>query len=109
MSSNQTLDAIRDQHESIYFITKGATLDGTESSDNTISGPGQLALVAYNLGKPSDLTLLSNGEIMPVMPTIPIIAQTVLCALAAPSIFSVTAIVFEKHRKAALGIGERIQ
>ncbi|KAL3534886.1 hypothetical protein ACH5RR_003347 [Cinchona calisaya] len=42
------------------------------------------------------------------MPTMPILAQPVPCASIAASIFSVTAITSEQHRKAALGTGERI-
>ncbi|KAL3502471.1 hypothetical protein ACH5RR_036920 [Cinchona calisaya] len=94
----------------IHFITEGATLDGPESSNNTISGPSQFELVACNLGKPYDLTPLSNAEKrLAVMPTTPIFAQPVLRAPAIPSTFSVTIIASKQHRKAALGIRERIQ
>ncbi|KAL3513689.1 hypothetical protein ACH5RR_026406 [Cinchona calisaya] len=85
-------------------------MDGSTSSDNTISGPNQFELVACNLGKHSDLIPFSNVEKkLPVMPTTPILAQPVSFASIVASIFSVIAITSEQHRKTALGIGERIQ
>ncbi|KAL3522971.1 hypothetical protein ACH5RR_015805 [Cinchona calisaya] len=95
---------------SIHFIMEGATLDGPGSSDNTNLGPNQFELVTRNLGKPYDLIPFSNIEKrLPMMPTTPILTQPIPCALIAASIFSITAITSEQHRKAALGIGERIQ
>ncbi|KAL3519107.1 hypothetical protein ACH5RR_021696 [Cinchona calisaya] len=82
---------------------EGATLDGSESNDNTVSGPSQFQLVACNMGKPSDLTPFSIVEKrLPAMPTIPVLAQPILCAPTTSSIFSVTTIVSEQHRKATL-------
>ncbi|KAL3524576.1 hypothetical protein ACH5RR_012948 [Cinchona calisaya] len=77
---NQSPDTIGDRFGSIHFIVEGATLDGPESKKR-----------------------------VPVMPTTGIFAQPVLHELAAPSIFNVSAIAFEQHRKATLSIGERIQ
>ncbi|KAL3522746.1 hypothetical protein ACH5RR_015580 [Cinchona calisaya] len=92
------------------FSWRPHNIVGSESSDNTISGPNQFELVAHNPGKPSDVTSFSNMEKrLLVMPTMPVLAQPVLCAQIAPSIFSVIAIASEQHCKAALGIGERIQ
>ncbi|KAL3499965.1 hypothetical protein ACH5RR_039058 [Cinchona calisaya] len=81
--------------------TRGSTLDGPESSDNTILGPSQFELVAHNLGKPSDVTpffkcgkeAACNVDVTPFLNVEK----------------SVTTIMSEQHYKAALGIGERIQ
>ncbi|KAL3510522.1 hypothetical protein ACH5RR_029923 [Cinchona calisaya] len=95
---------------SIHFITEGATLDGPKSNENTVSCPSQFELVALNLGRPSDLTPFSNAEKrLPVMPTMPIFAQSTRGAPVVPSIFSISAITSEQHHKAVVGIRERIQ
>ncbi|KAL3535109.1 hypothetical protein ACH5RR_003570 [Cinchona calisaya] len=92
------------------FYRKCATLDGPESNDNTISGLNQFELVARNVGKPSNVTPFSNMEKrLPVMPTMHVLAQPVLCAPTMPFIFSVTSIASEQHLKTDLGIGEKIQ
>ncbi|KAL3507475.1 hypothetical protein ACH5RR_032857 [Cinchona calisaya] len=108
-SSNHTLDAIGDQLGSIHFIAEGTTLDGPKSNDDTISDPRQFELDARNLGKPFDVAPFSNVEKrLLVMPTMPFLAQPVLCTPTAPSIFSVTAITSEQHRKLALDRSRRL-
>ncbi|KAL3507148.1 hypothetical protein ACH5RR_032530 [Cinchona calisaya] len=101
--------AIKDQLGSIHFIAEGAALDGSESTDNTISSSSQFELVERNLEKPSELTSLLNVEKrLPICPLC-LFAQLALHARATTFVLSVGAIASEQHDKVALGIGDKIQ